>query len=73
MNWKNVAALTVGLVLASSSIALAASSHTRFAPGQEMRRLGPVHGHPGASGYAPGHLMQQHRTHGASTFAPGHR
>jgi hypothetical protein len=75
---KMLATLAAGLLLASSSLAVAASSHKRFAPGQEMHRSGSVTGHPGASGYAPGQLMHHHRgsVHGhpgASGFAPGHR
>lgn len=74
---KMLAALAAGLLLASTSLAVAASSHSRFAPGQQMHRSGSVKGHPGASGYAPGQLMHQHgsvRGHpGASGYAPGHR
>jgi hypothetical protein len=77
MTLKTTVALAAGLLLASTSLSLAASSHKRFAPGQEMHRFGSVKGHPGASGYAPGQLMHQHgsvRGHpGASGYAPGHR
>jgi len=77
MTLKKLSALTAGLLLVSSSLALAASSHTRFAPGQEMHKYGSLKGHPGASGYAPGQLMHQRgsvRGHpGASGYAPGHR
>ena len=76
MTLKKLTALTAGLMLVSTSLALAASSHTRFAPGQQMHRSGSVKGHPGASGYAPGQLMHQRgsvRGHpGASGYAPGH-
>ena len=59
-------AAVVGLLVAASSTAdargmgMGASS---FAPGQSFRAHGPVAGHPGASGYAPGHqgTLIQHR------------
>ena len=42
-----------------------------------MQQKGSVKGHPGASGYAPGHMMQQRGSvrgqPGASGYAPGHR
>jgi len=44
-------------------------------PGHKMQTKGPVKGEPGASGYAPGHVMQQKGSRngpGASGYAPGH-
>jgi hypothetical protein len=77
MTVKTLSTLAAALLIASTSLALAASSHNRFAPGQQMHRFGSVKGHPGASGYAPGQLMHQRgsvKGHpGASGYAPGHR
>ena len=75
MTLKSVSAIAAGLLLASTSLTLAASSTTKHAPGQEMQRHGSVKGHPGASGYAPGQKMHEKgsvRGHpGASGYAPG--
>lgn len=53
------AAATAGLVLAASSIGFAAPSKSNSTPGHLMQQNGPVAGHPGASGYAPGHLKNK--------------
>lgn len=58
----------------------AAHAQQKNAPGQLMQEKGSVSGTAGASGYAPGHEMQQHGsvkgsvkgTVGASGYAPGH-
>lgn len=42
-------------------------------PGHQMQRHGSVPGHPGASGYAPGHLKKAAHVRSARHFAPGHR
>ena len=40
-------------------------------PGHLMQQRGPVPGHPGASGYAPGHLKKNWHVRSARSFAPG--
>jgi len=42
-------------------------------PGHLMQRFGSVPGHPGAAGYAPGHLKSAAHMRSARDFAPGHR
>ena len=59
-----------GFVLAAP---LPASTAPADTPGHQMQRKGSVPGHPGASGYAPGHLKKATRAHSARAFAPGHR
>jgi hypothetical protein len=58
------------LVCASFSPTFAAPKNT---PGHLMQRHGSVPGHPGASGYAPGHLKKKWHARSARHFAPGHR
>ena len=65
------AAIAAGLVMATSSLSFAAPP--KNTPGHLMQQRGPVAGHPGASGYAPGHVKKQHRVRGASAYAPGRR
>ena len=63
-----------GLVVGSSTASLAKSGKSKLTPGHKMQRMGSVPGHPGASGYAPGHLKQSkfsRRGPGASGYAPG--
>ena len=59
MNTKLLALLAAaGLVVGSSTAGLAKNLRSMNSPGHKMQRFGPVPGHPGASGYAPGHLKQ---------------
>jgi hypothetical protein len=66
-----------GLLVAISSAADArggpGGGASGFAPGQSFHTGGTLAGHPGASGYAPGHLKSAGSFRGASAFAPGHR
>jgi len=55
----------VGSVLIATSPAALAKNP--FAPGQLKKRLGPVPGYPGASGYAPGHLKRRYGAWGYVT------
>jgi hypothetical protein len=61
-----------GLLVAATAPSFAAGK-SKAAPGQMMHRYGSVAGHPGASGYAPGHLKAKKNARGASAFAPGHK
>lgn len=45
-----------GLLFGSATVAAAKSGKASASPGHMMQRYGSVPGHPGASGYAPGHL-----------------
>jgi hypothetical protein len=58
------------LIIVSMMPGIAAPKNT---PGHMMQRSGSVPGHPGASGYAPGHVKKLHRVRSARNFAPGHR
>ena len=43
-------------------------------PGHMMQRYGSVPGHPGASGYAPGHIKKMTRPrYNARAYAPEYR
>ena len=56
MNKPVVAISVAALLLASASFALAQGrAGSEPSPGQQMHENGSVQGHPGASGYAPGH------------------
>ena len=56
---------------ASIEPTLAASKNT---PGHVMQQRGSVAGHPGASGYAPGHVKKMSRSnHNARAYAPGRK
>jgi hypothetical protein len=67
--------LAATVILAASSTAgVAKNAKSMNSPGHKMQRMGSVPGHPGASGYAPGHRMQAQKSRrgpGASSFAPG--
>ena len=65
-----VLAAAAGLLMATVAPGSAAPKNT---PGHMMQQFGSVPGHPGASGYAPGHLKKKARAHDARAFAPGHR
>ena len=64
-------------IVAVAALALAASAPMAFAghgnsgntPGHMMQRFGSVPGHPGASGYAPGHLKRHHFRRSTVGFA----
>ena len=43
----------------------------RGTPGHTMQQRGSVPGHPGASGYAPGHVKKAWNVRSARDFAPG--
>jgi hypothetical protein len=69
---KLLALAAAGLLAGASTVAFAQTS-----PGLQMQEKGSVKGSPGASGYAPGHQMQEEKgsvkgTTGASGYAPGH-
>jgi hypothetical protein len=64
------AAAAAGLIIVSAVPGSAAPKNT---PGHMMQQKGSVPGHPGASGYAPGHLKKMRGAHDASAYAPGHR
>ena len=49
------AAASAALVLGSVTLAMAQDRDDRATPGHEMQERGGVPGHPGASGFAPGH------------------
>jgi Spy/CpxP family protein refolding chaperone len=79
MNMKFVTLAAASALLIAGTTAGMAASATK-SPGQMMHQKGSMKGHPGASGYAPGHQMKQQvnrqsstRGPGASSFAPGHR
>ena len=62
---------TVGVLALAAAPAVAAPKNT---PGHLMQQRGSVPGHPGASGYAPGHVKKMNRAgHNARAFAPGYR
>lgn len=65
----SILAIAAAAVIASTPFAVAKSANSG-APGQMMQQHGSVAGHPGASGYAPGHLKKKGTS--AATFAPGH-
>lgn len=63
MKKLSLAALAVGLLVGSAGIALAQGKvrgMSQGTPGHEMQRHGSMHGSPGASGYAPGHLYNRY-------------
>ena len=66
-----VMALAASAILASSGFAMA-EEHYNQPPGQQMQQNGSQEG-PGASGYAPGHEMQENgkEGRGASDYSPG--
>ena len=53
--------------------ALPGSAAPKDTPGHQMQQKGSVPGHPGASGYAPGHVKKMTRGRSARAFAPGQR
>jgi hypothetical protein len=58
MNKLAISVSAAALLLGSFAFAMAADSdrgNSENAPGQQMQEKGSVSGHPGASGYAPGH------------------
>jgi hypothetical protein len=62
-----IVAAAAGVLIGTTALAHAQSSGQRMpdsAPGQRMPDKGSVPGHPGASGYAPGH--QEPNTTGRS-------
>jgi hypothetical protein len=62
-----IVAAAAGVLIGTTALAHAQSSGQRMpdsAPGQRMQDKGSVPGHPGASGYAPGH--QEPNTKGRS-------
>lgn len=66
MSKLTITAMAVGLVIATSSFGFAAPGNSGSSrgnsgstPGHMMQQNGPVAGHPGASGYAPGHLKKK--------------
>jgi hypothetical protein len=61
-----------GLLIGSTGTGFAAGK-SKNTPGHLMQQKGPVAGHSGASGYAPGHLKKKTSARGASAYAPGHR
>jgi hypothetical protein len=72
-------AAAAGLLIATSALGFAQSSGQRMpdsTPGQNMQDRGSS-GQPGASGYTPGHQMQEKGSRagepGASGYAPGHQ
>jgi len=75
MTMKILPLLAAGALLAAlPSAALAKNTRSMMTPGHKMQRFGSVPGHPGASGYAPGHQMQARGSRlgpGASGHAPG--
>jgi hypothetical protein len=74
MNTKWLPILAVAVITATPAAAWAGNAKSMQTPGHKMQRLGSVPGHPGASGYAPGHQMQakgSRRGPGASGYAPG--
>jgi hypothetical protein len=64
-----LAAIGILIVAAVSS----SSAAPRNTPGHLMQQHGSVPGHPGASGYAPGHVKKMRGARSARAFAPGHR
>ena len=62
-------AIATSLIAAAMTPSFAAPKGT---PGHMMQRFGSVPGHPGASGYAPGHLKRFSHVRSARNFAPGH-
>jgi hypothetical protein len=75
MRTKFLLLAAAGLLLGSSTMALAQSSTPNRTPGHEMQQRGSYRGEPGASGYSPGHEMQRKGSRcgepGASGYAPG--
>ena len=67
------------LLLAAGFAALAvtpslAGPKFKNTPGHMMQRYGSVPGHPGASGYAPGHIKKMTRSrYHARAYAPEYR
>ncbi len=67
------------LLLAAGFAALAvtpsiAGPKFKNTPGHMMQRYGSVPGHPGASGYAPGHIKKMTRSrYNARAYAPEYR
>jgi hypothetical protein len=66
---KIIMVAAAGLIAISMVPAGAAPKNT---PGHMMQRSGSVPGHPGASGYAPGHVKKFGHVRSARHFAPGH-
>jgi hypothetical protein len=66
-----------GLVLASSAATIAGPKGgvggPATTPGHMMQQHGSVPGHPGASGYAPGHVKKSARGYNARAYAPRYR
>jgi hypothetical protein len=68
----------VTLIAAAGVLALCAAptiaAPKKNTPGHLMQQRGSVPGHPGASGYAPGHVKKMNRAgYNARAFAPGRR
>jgi hypothetical protein len=53
-------AAAAAFVLATAASGQAENWKSHNSPGHKMQRYGSVPGHPGASGYAPGHLKKRH-------------
>ena len=69
---SKIFALTVVAELITAST-IAGSAAPKSTPGHSMQQRGSVPGHPGASGYAPGHLKKKKGPHDAHSYAHGHR
>ncbi len=54
-------AAAAGLLAASTVVGYAQRSTDRDTPGHQMQENGSAAGHPGASGYAPGHQSDKDR------------
>ena len=65
--------LATGLAALSVTSAVAGPKY-KNTPGHMMQRHGSVPGHPGASGYAPGHVKKMTRSrYNARAYAPEYR
>src|SRR5262245_50685769 len=67
-----IVAAAAGLLIGTTALGYAQSSAQNPSPGQRMQDRGSLPGHPGASGYAPGHEEKGSRPGqpGASGYAP---
>ncbi|MDP2410322.1 MAG: hypothetical protein Q8M26_08555 [Pseudolabrys sp.] len=75
MSKLTILAATVGILFASSAVAAPkqGKGNSQNSPGQMMRANGPVTGHPGASGYAPGQVKKMKKARDARGYAPRYR
>jgi len=61
----------VAAAILTLACVLPGAAAPKSTPGHMMQQRGSVPGHPGASGYAPGHLKRAAHVRSARDFAPG--